>query len=261
MTPAFGFAQGPPGPRWILTWTRSGSTTVTSPQGTVTSPWPNAPAVAPPNALSAGSDRQGFVGRGSYSASATGTFTFKYSWKNPDGTPTNVPPPHYLNLRITSIAKFDSAVNITSTSQYDATGNGSANNGQNTPEVDSPTFLSGASDNTANRAYVTKDSSSGVVTITGTESANVSITVGPGTTAKPITTGYFYVNCSMQVDVLPHAHPCNYTKTSGLDIGDGVLQFKYAWDSTSGALADLSNCFVGENVVYPGPAGMPVYRA
>lgn len=33
---------------------------------------------------------------------------------------------------------------------------------------------------------------------------------------------------------------------------DGVLHFNYSWASTSGALADLSQCEVGEHVAYPG---------
>ena len=48
------------------------------------------------------------------------------------------------------------------------------------------------------------------------------------------------------------AVPTNFRQASVADIGDGVLQFHYAWDSTSGNLADLNGCQVGEIVTYPG---------
>lgn len=39
---------------------------------------------------------------------------------------------------------------------------------------------------------------------------------------------------------------------SGTDTGNGTLHFEYAWESSSGNLSDLSVCFVGEIVTYPG---------
>ena len=49
------------------------------------------------------------------------------------------------------------------------------------------------------------------------------------------------------------AAPTNFHQDGpGVDIGDGVLRFRYEWDSTSGNLADLSGCKVGEKVDYPG---------
>ena len=36
------------------------------------------------------------------------------------------------------------------------------------------------------------------------------------------------------------------------DLGNGVLRFKYKWDSTTGDLADLGNCSIREKVDYPG---------
>lgn len=37
------------------------------------------------------------------------------------------------------------------------------------------------------------------------------------------------------------------------DAGNGVLFFKYAWESSTGNLADLKDCKVDEIVSYPGP--------
>jgi hypothetical protein len=46
------------------------------------------------------------------------------------------------------------------------------------------------------------------------------------------------------------AVPTNLRQTAGSDAGGGVLHFEYAWDSSSGSLADLSDCEVGEKVDY-----------
>jgi hypothetical protein len=49
------------------------------------------------------------------------------------------------------------------------------------------------------------------------------------------------------------AAPTNFRQTSAtIHHPSGVLEFTYAWDSTSGNLADLSGCMVGEKVDYPG---------
>lgn len=50
----------------------------------------------------------------------------------------------------------------------------------------------------------------------------------------------------------PCAVPVNYRQTVGRDNGGGILYFEYAWDSSTGNLADLSSCEVGEEVTYPG---------
>ncbi|HEV7590721.1 MAG TPA: DUF4157 domain-containing protein [Longimicrobium sp.] len=49
----------------------------------------------------------------------------------------------------------------------------------------------------------------------------------------------------------PCAVPTNFRQTAGRDAGGGVLHFEYAFDSSTGVLADLSACEVGENVTYP----------
>jgi hypothetical protein len=46
----------------------------------------------------------------------------------------------------------------------------------------------------------------------------------------------------------PCAFPVNFRQTGVTDLGDGVLQFTYAWDSSTGNKADLGNCVVGEIV-------------
>lgn len=55
---------------------------------------------------------------------------------------------------------------------------------------------------------------------------------------------------SKQVTV---AAPTNFRETYREVRPNGVLYFEYRWDSTSGNLADLSGCKVGEKVDYPGP--------
>ena len=48
------------------------------------------------------------------------------------------------------------------------------------------------------------------------------------------------------------AVPTNLRQTAGNDAGGGVVHFEYAWGSSTGKLADLTDCEVGEKVDYPG---------
>jgi hypothetical protein len=48
------------------------------------------------------------------------------------------------------------------------------------------------------------------------------------------------------------AAPTNFRETYRESRPDGVLYFEYRWDSTSGNLAHLAGCKVGEKVDYPG---------
>ena len=48
------------------------------------------------------------------------------------------------------------------------------------------------------------------------------------------------------------AAPTNFRQTYVQDLGNGVLRFRYQWDSTSGYLADLYGYMVEERVDYPG---------
>jgi hypothetical protein len=50
------------------------------------------------------------------------------------------------------------------------------------------------------------------------------------------------------------AVPTNFRQVSATDKGGGTVEFKYQWDSTSGYLADLASCTVGEVVTYQGYA-------
>jgi len=51
----------------------------------------------------------------------------------------------------------------------------------------------------------------------------------------------------------PCAYPTNFQQVgNGVDIGGGALRFNYSWGSSTGNLADLSQCTVGEIVTYPG---------
>jgi hypothetical protein len=49
-----------------------------------------------------------------------------------------------------------------------------------------------------------------------------------------------------------HAKPVNFKKVGVEQRNGGVLRFEYTWASSSGNLADLKGCEVGERVVYPG---------
>ncbi len=57
------------------------------------------------------------------------------------------------------------------------------------------------------------------------------------------------------------AVPTNFRQTAGRDAGGGVLHFEYAWDSTSGSLADLTGCRTGEKVDYTQTADPPFAAA
>lgn len=48
--------------------------------------------------------------------------------------------------------------------------------------------------------------------------------------------------------------PVNFRETSAGDTGGGTLTFRYAWDSSTGDLADLTDVGVSEKVDYPGSA-------
>jgi len=65
-------------------------------------------------------------------------------------------------------------------------------------------------------------------------------------------------NCEIcKNDNCIRAVPTNFHQTHAEDLGNGVLYFEYGWDSTTGDVADLGNCHVGEKVDYPD--GNPYY--
>jgi len=47
--------------------------------------------------------------------------------------------------------------------------------------------------------------------------------------------------------------PVNWHQVAAGDIGGGVLEFDYAYESSTGDLTDLSKCTISERVTYPGP--------
>jgi hypothetical protein len=59
---------------------------------------------------------------------------------------------------------------------------------------------------------------------------------------------------SNSVNFFVRAVPVNFRQVGKSDVGDGVLRFDYAWDSSSGQFNHLSECTVSESVVYPGTA-------
>ncbi len=78
---------------------------------------------------------------------------------------------------------------------------------------------------------------SGEVTVQNTHPAPLcpQVTYGP---TQPVA-----VSCAV---------PTNWKQTSCSDDGGGDLHFEYTWTSSSGKLADLSSCTIGEIVTYPG---------
>jgi len=66
----------------------------------------------------------------------------------------------------------------------------------------------------------------------------------------PVCGFYAFSPPSTPVDIVK---PINWQQVGpGQQRPNGVLHFDYAWESSSGNLADLSNCKVGEKVDYPG---------
>lgn len=62
----------------------------------------------------------------------------------------------------------------------------------------------------------------------------------------------------------PCAIPTNFRQTAASDAGNGTLHFEYAWNSSTGNLADLANCEGGERVDYQAadiPWPSPPFRA
>ena len=59
----------------------------------------------------------------------------------------------------------------------------------------------------------------------------------------------------------PCAVPTNFRKTAASDAGGGVLHFEFAWGSSTGSLADLGACEVGEHVAYTHTADPPFAAA
>jgi len=67
---------------------------------------------------------------------------------------------------------------------------------------------------------------------------------------------YANLTTGAHCDVLPpppFAVPVNMVQDgNGTDIGQGYLHFDYSWESSTGSVADLANCTMGESISYPG---------
>jgi hypothetical protein len=115
--------------------------------------------------------------------------------------------------------------------------------------------LGGVNFSSANPSVATIDSGGfmtaiapGSTTLFGSWTGTVHYSAGP----SGCQTTYVNANPGASCNVEPPcAYPVNFRQTSVTELPNGVLQFQYAWDSNTGNIADLSNCFVGEIVTYP----------
>ena len=49
----------------------------------------------------------------------------------------------------------------------------------------------------------------------------------------------------------PKAYPVNFHQVDAYTYGDGILRFKYEFESSTGTYSDLAKCTIGEIVTYP----------
>jgi len=80
-------------------------------------------------------------------------------------------------------------------------------------------------------------------------SANVT-----GSCTIPKVKGNVSIQYSVQAIAI-HAHPTMFQQNGDPTKGPGSLQFSYSWQSTSGNLMDLGQCYLGEYVTYFGNPG------
>lgn len=262
--PPGGGGSGPPQAAWKVTYTYDGTTEIITPGP----PVQTIVYVWTPMSPSGVTGPTNFRMSGNYKVTATGTVTAKIKWLYTDGT--SAPnPPQWVNVRKTASASYQIGGNLTSAGIVYATGSGSASNGIGSPCIvtqdPTPTAppvqsITGISGSSYERRYETLDGSSGTITIPVTLNGTASVTVNRSDGGG----GYLAAPCSFGVEVIDHAHPCNYRKDASFtplqlrsDLGN--LHMHYLWDSTGGAkmpdsgvLSDLVNCTVGEYVVYSG---------
>ncbi len=77
----------------------------------------------------------------------------------------------------------------------------------------------------------------------GTYAVSVSVPNSDGGTLTSNSVNFTALRCGV---------PTNFQQQSCSDIGSGDLHFVYTWVSSTGSLADLQGCTVGEIVTYPG---------
>jgi hypothetical protein len=92
--------------------------------------------------------------------------------------------------------------------------------------------------------------------ITPTNIDNVTLPEGPSGSGQQTTNPTRNVLSEADQGTPPPpkgAHPVNFRQVgSGQDVGGGVLQFRYDWDSSTGNKADLKACTIGEYVTWSG---------
>lgn len=98
--------------------------------------------------------------------------------------------------------------------------------------------------------YGTKGNTSIVATFNIAASAPIGV---QGVTVTNTTTSDAPPSSPVDFQVTPaSAVPVNFRQTAVQDAGGGNLKFTYEWDSSTGNLADIATCSVGESVAYPG---------
>jgi hypothetical protein len=89
------------------------------------------------------------------------------------------------------------------------------------------------------------------LTILGSQSSstpnNISLTATVTVGNRSVQVG----STSFTVDTTNGAVPTNFTQVNVTQLSNGVLQFTYEWDSSTGNASDLQKCSVGEIVNYP----------
>jgi hypothetical protein len=96
---------------------------------------------------------------------------------------------------------------------------------------------------------------SGTVTITATwdaEYAQPEGCQGPECSEPGSCVIYPFTESDSASVTVQCVYPVNFRQISATNLGDGRIQFRYAWDSSDGNPAHLSACTVGELVTYPG---------
>jgi hypothetical protein len=99
-------------------------------------------------------------------------------------------------------------------------------------------------------------SDTGTITKTITSTTTLSIEGVQASSVPNNISLYAYISSTMlastsfTVASTNGAVPTNFRQVDVYDAGNGDLHFDYKWDSSSGNLADLQHCFVGEYVTY-----------
>jgi len=105
---------------------------------------------------------------------------------------------------------------------------------------------------------VTTDTANGLPWATWVDSAQSPGASGPGTyyydgpPPNGQTSANAYANVSATAHITAPAHPINFRCISASADSEGNLHYEYAWDSSTGNLADLDACTIKERLSYDG---------